>query len=322
MKHLLDSVNRNTPDELPVTVEILPAAWIKHREKLHDVLKPYEDVVGAVSPGAAIIVPPRYVEGEYTDEWGCVWKNIQRGHDGICVHHPFEMGDHGCARLNTPETMKPFYHGFMYQRLIHLMGFNLFMEAIGGAYNLGMIQMVIDSVLDYNLRRIESGLYCRRGGICYFGDDLGTQKGLAISPQTWRNYLKPCYMKIFEPLKRAGRTIFFHSDGLYTDIIQDLQDCGVDILNVQGGIQDLNALRHYQRDYGLTIDYGVNRQTLPTISIEKLNEEMYWAFSMLYQKEGGLWIRAEIAEDVPLDTIRELLEILRDLKKIHKGKIC
>jgi len=314
MTNLIDSVKRRTPQELPIVVEILPAAWLKHKGMLRDALTPYEDICGVMPYTTDISMPHRYEEGFYTDEWGCLWENRTRGHDGICVAGPSEYINDP-EYIMPPNEMRPFYHGFMFQRILHLFGYEnaMIMMAEGGK----KLHRVLDTVLEYNLRRIDAGLYTEKNGICYFGDDLGTQKGLPISPQTWRNYLKPCYMKIFEPLKQAGKTVFLHSDGLYTEIIPDLIDCGVDILNVQGGIQGLPKLRQFQMEYGLTIDYGINRQTLPRISPIQLNEELYWVFNVLYHKEGGIWFRAEIAEDVPLSTVMALMEILRDFKSIH-----
>jgi len=51
---------------------------------------------------------------------------------------------------------------------------------------------VIDIVCDYNVRQAEIRFSKLEPGteLAYFGDDLGTQHALPISPAKWRKYLK------------------------------------------------------------------------------------------------------------------------------------
>lgn len=50
------------------------------------------------------------------------------------------------------------------------------------------LQMLIDVVLGYNMRQVEVKLADVKGEgqIVYFGDDLGMQDRLPISPHTWQ----------------------------------------------------------------------------------------------------------------------------------------
>ena len=64
-------------------------------------------------------------------------------------------------------------------------------------------------------------------------DDIGTQKSMLISPDTYREFIKPVQKKLNALIKdRAPQAkIFMHNDGAITKIIPDLIEIGVEILN-------------------------------------------------------------------------------------------
>jgi uroporphyrinogen decarboxylase len=68
--------------------------------------------------------------------------------------------------------------------------------------------------------------------ICYFGDDVGGQHGLLISPNTYRAMIKPYLVRLLS----LGRQLFplakmmFHTDGSVFDLLGELIDTGVEIL--------------------------------------------------------------------------------------------
>ncbi len=73
------------------------------------------------------------------------------------------------------------------------------------------------------------------------GDDLGSQRGLLISPQLWRELFKPRLKRIIDAVKNTNaKTAFFlHSDGDIREIIPDLIEIGVDVLNpIQPEVMD------------------------------------------------------------------------------------
>ncbi|MGI5959885.1 MAG: uroporphyrinogen decarboxylase family protein [Massiliimalia sp.] len=64
-----------------------------------------------------------------------------------------------------------------------------------------------------------------------FADDLGTQRGLIISPDMWREIYKPLYQKQFELIHQHGKKVYLHSCGNIWDIIDDFIEIGVDVFN-------------------------------------------------------------------------------------------
>jgi uroporphyrinogen decarboxylase len=65
-----------------------------------------------------------------------------------------------------------------------------------------------------------------------FFDDWGTQNGLIISPEKWREFFKPRYKVQFDLVHSQGMSVYFHSCGQIKEIISDLIEIGVDILNI------------------------------------------------------------------------------------------
>lgn len=66
-----------------------------------------------------------------------------------------------------------------------------------------------------------------------FCDDLGTQNSLLISPDMYREMIKPFHAKMFGFVKNnyPDIKVFFHSCGSIFELISDLIEIGVDILN-------------------------------------------------------------------------------------------
>ncbi len=76
-----------------------------------------------------------------------------------------------------------------------------------------------------------------------FFDDWGTQKGMFISPASWRRLFKPRYARQFALARSLGLSVYFHCCGKYDPIIPDLIEIGVDLLNIsQPNLYELPSL--------------------------------------------------------------------------------
>ena len=106
-----------------------------------------------------------------------------------------------------------------------------------------------DKYLQFNLTILDRWLATEIDAI-YFGDDLGTQNGLIMSPQTWREHYRPMVEQLFGRTRAAGKDVSFHSCGDIMDILPDLVDCGMNILNpIQPHAMDVReVLRQFGSD--------------------------------------------------------------------------
>ncbi len=87
--------------------------------------------------------------------------------------------------------------------------------------------------------------YARVGvEIAFFGDDLGSQRGLLLSPAMIQEFLVPEYRRLFGFYRERGVTIIFHSCGHIEPVLDMFMDLGVNILNpVKANANDLDRVR-------------------------------------------------------------------------------
>ena len=214
MNDLIKAMTYQYPDEIPAMVSILPAAWIHYGEELVRLAKDYPDLIPTIPDLEHIedYMPDSYHYGNFTDEWGCVWSNVDEGMESIVTGHPVPNRE-DILTLKIPENRDGrLPHGFMYLRLLDLRGFEEAMMDF--AEECDELQILIDKVLTYNCRQIEAALPKVTGEVMMFGDDLGMQKGLAIGPAKWRKYLKPCFKKMYDMVHQAGKYVYMHTDGM------------------------------------------------------------------------------------------------------------
>ncbi len=305
----IKSIERGYPGRIPVNAYILPAAWIKSREALDEIVGRHPLVFGEQTGSRDYnAVRGTYVEGEHVDVWGCVWKNVKTGMEAIVTGHPAPTRE-AVRKLNIPQADDDMPHGFMYLRLADIRGFEELM--LDFAEEPPELQILIDKVLEYNLSQVRKKLEAinGRGNILYFGDDLGMQTGLPISPEKWRKWLKPCYARLFQPIRASGNHVYMHSDGHILEIIPDLVECGISVINPQAGANGLENLAVVCKGK-VCIDLDLNRQMLPFWKPEDIEAHVRKAVEVLGSPEGGLWLKAEIGEDVPLENVEALCRAL------------
>jgi len=96
-------------------------------------------------------------------------------------------------------------------------------------------------------------------------DDLGSQRGLLISPRIYRELIKPRHATLNEAIrKRTDAKILYHSCGAIMPLIDDLIEIGVDILNPIQPLPNLMDPEELKRRYGeqLIFHGGLDVQSL------------------------------------------------------------
>jgi hypothetical protein len=292
------------PEHIPVSVNFLPATWIKYRESLDEVVERHPIIFGTHPEGDRDYdtVGGTYVMGEHMDAWGCGWHNVAHGMEGIVKHHPVPTRE-AIHTLQPPKVDGHLPHGFMFLRLTDLRGFEKMM--IDFAEEPLELQMMIDIVLEHNMKNLEISLQNHSFQIITFGDDLGMQTSLPISPQKWRKYLKPCYAKIYGRCHQSGYSVYMHSDGHITEIIPDLIECGVNIINPQIRANGFESLVEVCKG-AVCVDLDLDRQMFPFCQPEDIDLHIGEVVRKLGSPEGGLWLKAECGPDVPLQNIEAI----------------
>lgn len=304
------------PDNIPVGVGILPAAWIKYREELDGIVSRYPSIFGSPEENRDYdAVGGTYVTGEHIDAWGCVWSNIKQGMESIVTGHAVPTRE-AVHTLEAPEKETGFPHGFMFLRLTDLRGFSEFMMDL--AEEPPELQMLIDIVLEHNLK--QARLLVERvkepGQLLYFGDDLGMQDSLPMSPDAWRTYMKPCFSRIYGIVRGAGHYVYMHTDGHIHEIIPDLVDCGVNVVNPQFRANGLDNLVRVCKGK-VCVDLDLDRQLFPFCSRADIFDHVEESVRKLGAPEGGLWLKAEVGEDVPIENIEAICAALDKYRRYY-----
>jgi len=73
-------------------------------------------------------------------------------------------------------------------------------------------------------------------------DDWGGQRGMLVSPRTFRRHFLPMYAEYVAVARRYGKLVFMHSDGNILDIFEDLIAIGIDALNSQVAVMGVEEL--------------------------------------------------------------------------------
>ncbi|MBI3922006.1 MAG: hypothetical protein HY318_11365 [Armatimonadetes bacterium] len=304
------------PEYIPVAVSCLPGTWIRHREALDGLVACHPIIFGEHTPGTRDYdaVGGTYVAGEHTDVWGCVWSNVRTGCESIVTGHALPTRE-SVHTMEVPEPGSGISHGFMWLRLADLRGFEELM--IDFAEEPPELQMLLDKVLAYNLSEVRRMLE-NKPELMGFGDDLGMQTSIAISPEKWRKYLKPCFAAIFGLCHEAGASVFLHTDGHIIPIIEDLIDCGVNVVNPQIRANGLdNLVRECKGKVCVNLD--LDRQMFPFCTPEEIDTHVREAVEKLGSPEGGLWLTAECAPDVPMENIEAICQALEKYRAYFRG---
>jgi hypothetical protein len=334
----LRALTFTSPEWTPVVVSLMPATWMKYRADLEELVLAHPRLFPGYHRGERdfdAIPNPLYAAGSHVDCWGIVWENIAHGLDSLPVEHP--LADWAALEHYAPpdplvdgqfgprpswEALRgelaarraqgllaegnPLPHGFLYMLLYYLRGFeNLMLDFASGEPRLHrLIEMIDHYNVTVTAKTLAAGAEFMR-----FGEDLGMQHGLPISPTMWRKWIKPSYERLFGPCRDAGVPVYMHSDGYILDIVPDLIEVGVRVLNPQIRPNGLDGLQAVAKGK-VCIHLDLDRQLFPFATPGEIEDHIGAMYEGLYLPEGGLMFHAECEPDVSLENIDAICSAL------------
>ena len=205
--------------------------------------------------------------GRRADEWGCVWQRTEVSNTGQVVEHPLRdlaaLKDYQWPDPDQPARYRDFEqqlagagdrfvmfcfgHG-IWERLHMLHGMT---ETLMDFYRHPReMHELIERILDHHLRvfrncvkiaanaRLQSGPAGKTGApagmhAAAMADDWGLQDRAFLSVKLFREFFKPRYKRWFDEIKAAGLHAWMHSCGKINDILEELIDCGLEVINAQ-----------------------------------------------------------------------------------------
>lgn len=177
-----------------------------------------------------------------------------------------------------------------------------------------LAEAILDIPYRYHLavaeRLVELGV-----DMLWTGDDIGTQNGMLMSPETWRRFLKPRMAEFIERMKdiNPGVKVAYHSDGDVREVIPDLIEIGIDVLNpVQPACMDPAQLKRKYGDQLLFWGSIDEQHTLPFGSPDDVRAEILTRLKTV-GRGGGLILGPthHVQLDTPLENFWAMVETIR-----------
>ena len=143
-----------------------------------------------------------------------------------------------------------------------------------------------------------------------FAEDLGMQMGPMLSPQQFRKYIKPSYQRLLKTAREAGCIVHVHADGDLRVLMDDLLDCGVDVINLQDLVNGVDWIKEHLKGK-VCIDLDIDRQHVtvhgtPAQIDALLREEV----EKLGSEQGGHMMIYGLYPGVPLENIEALMDAM------------
>jgi uroporphyrinogen decarboxylase len=168
---------------------------------------------------------------------------------------------------------------------------------------------IMDRILEVHLANLETVLQLTgdRLDMVYTYDDVATQKSLMISPQLWRDLIKPRHKRLLDVVHRYGKAAMYHCDGAIAPLIPELLDIGVDVLNpIQTDSPGMEP-ELLKEKYGgrLTFHGGIDIiKTLPQGTTAQVQQEVKRRIEILGRDGGYVMCSSHhIQPDTPLSNV-------------------
>lgn len=153
----------------------------------------------------------------------------------------------------------------------------------------------------------------------YLTDDFGSQNSLLMSPDMWREFIKPREAALISHIKELAPhvKVIFHTDGSVKPLLDDMIEMGVDILNpVQTSVEELSDTAALKDEYGdrLCFHGGIDVQkVLVSMDEEEIRHEVHRRIWDLGRQGGYICCTCHnIGHDIPPGSIRAMFEAVRE----------
>ncbi len=319
---------RNTTGQIPRDLWVLPCAIERYPDEFNAIVRDFPghfDCPMTVCSRPPMTVGDPFAVGEYTDEWGCTFQNINRGVIGEVKAPIVPAADEeweDLSRVHIPEELLSFdvetvnascraSDRFMlsgccprpFEQLQFIRGTEqLYMDLITRPK--GMMDF-IERMHDFYCRLLtkwaETEVDCLR-----MMDDWGAQQQLLINPRIWREIFKPMYRDYIDIAHKHGKKMFMHSDGHTLAILPDLVELGLDAINCQifcMGVEKLAPFRGQITFWG-----EIDRQhLLPYGTVEDIKRAVASVREYLWQ-DGGCIAQCEFGPGAKPENVRAVYE--------------
>jgi len=340
MDNYTRAVRFERPDYIPMRFWINTACWHHYpKEALWDLMESHKFLFPGFKRPAADWTPNYALcarrDEPYTDVMGCTWTTSDDGITGTVTGHPLaDWSAFGTTwKLPDPDTTNglypedwaarkaewekfkadgqgfggSLYHGHTFLRLCDLRGYENLMFDMADEEPL--LFELIEQIESFNLAIVKRYVEAGCSSMAY-PEDLGMQIGPMLSPEMFRQYIKPSYERLMKPAQEAGIPIHMHSDGDIRLLADDLIDSGVEVINLQDLVNGIDWIAERFRGK-ICVDLDVDRQKItpygtPADIDALIREEV----EKIATPEGGLWMTYGLYPGVPLENVKAVMDAM------------
>lgn len=317
----------SNPDRPPRDLWPLPYISLFRKAELEALLSRFPGDFGRpeLSPGSDDLdLKKLELPGSYRDEWGSIWHVGEPGVIGE-VKQPilndwsafpsFQPPRESLRNRNWDNVNRSCDASSLFmisgtcarpfERLQFLRGSeNFYMDL---AYDTAEVRKLIEMVTDFYREEVQAWSRTNVDAV-FLMDDWGSNTSLLISPARWREVFKPIYREYCEIIKKAGKFVFFHSDGNIESIYPDLIEIGVDALNSQLFVMNIERLGDLHRGK-ITFWGEIDRQRiLPYGTPEEVRGSVHRVRKALDPGNGGVIAQCEWGKDNSLTNVSAVFE--------------
>lgn len=242
------------------------------------------------------------------------WKKYVKAPDSINASLDWTQANNQAAEIHKQGklTMSLMATG-LFEQSHYLMGFedalvNLLIEPDAS-------HELLDYITEFKLSYAKILVENFHPDVVLFHDDWGSKTSLFMQPDTWREFFKPRYKKIYNYFKENNVIIMHHADSYCQPIVQDMVDIGIDIWQ---GVLPQNDIPAIQKEVGgkLLLMGGIDASIVdqPDWKEEIIREEVQRACAkyapggnfipcLTYGGEGSIFPGVN---DIIMDEIRKL----------------
>ena len=344
---LLRTIRFERPNYIPMTFHINAACWDHYdQDALQQLMAEhpflFPNFQPALTPLAVEYDANARADAPYTDDFGCEWHTTMNGIVGSVLRHPLaDMGKYPTYQLPDPEhsnglgsmdwaafeaevarqkaagemTYGDLRHGHTFQQLCDIRGYmDTLMDLSDGEED---TLDLLERLCRFNLSQIHHFLKADVDMV-RIPEDLGMQTGPMISPALFRQYIKPLYQRMLQPVREAGKLVHMHSDGDIRTLVDDIIDGGVDVINLQDCVNGVDWIGGKFR--GKTcVDLDIDRQNITRFGTPKdIDAHIRHCIETVGCKEGGLMLIYGLYPDIPLENAKAVMDAMEKYADFYR----
>jgi uroporphyrinogen-III decarboxylase len=340
-ERVLAAIQFQPPDVTPLRIYPAPGGLFEHGQKLADLISACGHDFGDLSrvplpepPGPCDFDPEGRYHAVRTDAWGTTWEYRIFGVWGHPVVRPLDdlsqlqqyqppppprhtEAELAAERANAALHQQRFFllghGGSIFEPLHSLRRFEEVLMDI--AEDRPELHRIADMLTEHAMANVQHSLAVGVDGVA-FGDDYGTQTAMLVSPTAWRRFFKPRYQALFEPIRRAHKSIFLHCCGHILPILEDLAELGVNVLWPQITAYSGPELARRCRELRIAVELHPDRGDLMQHGTPaQVRAHVAELLRVFGTPRGGSWLYIEIDPGFPFANVQALFELAMELRR-------